>query len=128
VIAHPERHVGEHAGREQVGDGLEDRLAARAVVVANGRVDDHAGPGGQQQRGTHTEEHVTEMLAPTQSVQVGEQDRDDHARLDSLTQEDHERGEHEASIWLIGSGFLGWSPQFRLGKPNIPSSPAAKPG
>jgi hypothetical protein len=37
------------------------------------------------------------MLALSNAVEVREQYGDDHARLDALAQEDHERGEHIAS-------------------------------
>ena len=92
--AHPERHVGQHGRGEQVGSGLEDRLHAGAVVAADRRVGHGSARGRQDERGCHADEHVTEMPPPPDAVEVGEQDRDDHAGLDALAQEDDERGEH----------------------------------
>src|SRR5579862_2967872 len=102
VRAHPEGHVGQHGRGDQVGDGLEDRLDARAVVAADRLVGGHSAGGGQDQGGAHPDEHVTEMLPPPNAVEVGEQDRDDHAGLNTLTQEDDERGEHaRASVGAL---------------------------
>ena len=97
MVAHPERHVGEHGRGDDVRGGLEDRLHPRAVVGLDGEVSGHAAARGEQQRRAHAEEHVPEVLPVPEPVQVREQDGDDHARLDALAKEDDQRCEHNVS-------------------------------
>ena len=95
MVAHPERHVGQHGGGDHEGDGLEDRLHPRSVVAPDRLVGDRPARRGQDQRGTHSQEHVPEVLPLPDAVEVGEQDRDDHACLDTLAQENDERSQHQ---------------------------------
>jgi hypothetical protein len=91
VVAHPERHVGQDRRRHQEGAGLEDRLHPGAVVAADRLVGHHAAGPGQEQRRANADEDVAEVIAAADAVEVGQQDRDDHAGLDALPQEDDER-------------------------------------
>jgi hypothetical protein len=97
VLAHPERHVGQHGRGDKEGGSLEDRLYARAVVAANSRVGHGPACGRHNQCRAHADEHVTEVLPPPDAVEVRQQDCDDHACFDALAQEDDERGEHQVT-------------------------------
>src|SRR5260221_357101 len=92
--AHPERNVGEDGGGEQVRHGLEDRLDSRARIGGDREVGRQPAGAGQEERGRHPGQDITEMPPLATAIQIGQPDRGDHARLKALTQEYAERGEH----------------------------------
>ena len=94
MVAHPERHVGEHDGGDQVGDRLEDGLGARSGIGLDRQIGGHAAGGDKDQGGGDAGEHVPEVPALPEPVEGGQQDRHDHARLDPLPEEDHEGRNH----------------------------------
>src|SRR5258708_18255387 len=100
MVAHPEGHVGEDGRREQVGAGLKDGLPPGAVIAADRVVDDDSACGGQYERCADASEDVSETVTPPDAVQVRQEDRHDYARLDSLAQEDDERGKHVSGLPL----------------------------
>ena len=115
VSPHPERHVGQHDGGEQVGACLEDGLHIRAVVLADREVGGDPAARGERERRTNADEHVTEVPALPYPVEVGEQDRDDHARFDPFPHEDHEGRDHGQ---LLGDGS-----GRRAGTPSVSRHP-----
>ena len=112
VRLHPERHVGQDHRGQQVGDGLEDGLDPRAVVLLDDQIGGDAAPEDERHGRTHAQEDVPEVPALADLVQVGEQDGHDHARLDALPEEDDEGGNHR------GAPLRSYIVQM-LGKPNF---------
>jgi hypothetical protein len=94
VAAHPEGHVREDGAGQQVGGGLEDRLGPRARIRLEEQVGGDATAEDQHHRGRDPGQDVAEVPALADLVEVGEEDRDDHAGLDPLAEEDDERGDH----------------------------------
>jgi hypothetical protein len=104
MSAHPKRHVREDHGGQQIGDGLEDRLGARTVVLLDGVVRDHATRAGEHEGRCHAEVDITEILPLAGAIEIREQDRDDHAGFHAFAQEDHQRRDHEHPPRLCASG------------------------
>ena len=94
MIAHPEGHVREDHGGDQVRHRFEDGLDGGARVGVDREVGRHARCSGEDQGCADAGEDVDEVPALADPVEVGQQDRHDHAGLDPLPEKDHEGRYH----------------------------------
>jgi hypothetical protein len=101
MALHPKGHVRERSGGNQVGSRLEVRLNIRTVVVADQQEGGYAATDDQDKCRRDTEEYVAEMSSLIYPIEIGEQDCDDHRRLDALAKKDDECRNHEmARVYL----------------------------
>ena len=101
LLAHPERHPGDDAGRDDHRRALIEGLRV-AVELAGGDEQDRADRGARDDPGAHPEPNRPGVLGePPRLREVGEDERDDQRRLEAFAQGDHECAHAWASISIL---------------------------
>ncbi len=106
LAAHPEQHPGHDGCRRDHGDALE-QLLVRLFEAADGGEQDDPEEGAQRDRQAGPDEDLGERAAVPGLGQVGEDDRHDERRLDTLPQAGQQSTGKGAEIHRVGVSCFG---------------------